>query len=518
VTTEQLQNLDRQYVWHPFTHMSLWLADDPIVITHGEGVYVFDSDGRRYIDGTGSLWCNVHGHRVPAIDHAIRAQLDKIAHSTLLGLAGEPSILLAEKLIRIAPPGLAKVFYSDSGATATEVAFKIAVQYWWNLGHPEKTEFVAIEEAYHGDTVGGMSVGMTSAFHKPYRPLMFKVHYAGHASSPPPLAGGGRGKGPEGPVQSAQPVSSETSSELNSEPKRGTPPADPSPHPLPQGEGEKSLAAHRLESQLAAIEQILIRHHRTVAAISIEPLVMGAAGMIVHPPGFTRGVRELADKYDVLLIADEVATGFGRTGRMFACEHDSVTPDLLCIGKGLTGGYLPVAATLATQKIFDAFLGHPWEGRTFFHGHTFTGNALGCAAALASIDLMEQTHLVQQVATYAKILAEYLEPLKALSCVSEIRQAGYMVGIDLVADRATRRPFDPKQRIGAEICRRVRRHGVLLRPLGDTIVINPPLVTQPPQLAEIVAALKIELSQLAAEAGTHAGVDQRGDTVIAGDF
>jgi len=497
VTTQELQNLDRQYVWHPFTHMSLWLADDPIVITGGEGVYVIDSDGRRYIDGTGSLWCNVHGHRVPAIDNAIRAQLDKIAHSTLLGLAGEPSILLAEKLIRIAPPGLAKVFYSDSGATATEVAFKMAVQYWWNLGRPEKTEFVAIEEAYHGDTVGGMSVGMTSAFHKPYRPLMFKVHYArrsGQSGSdafltppPPGEAGWGRRASEGDRLQTDA----------------------PRPHLTSPGGGGTGSA-----TTLEAIEAILIRHHRTIAAISIEPLVMGAAGMIVHPPGFTRGVRELADKYDVLLIADEVATGFGRTGRMFACEHDNVTPDLLCIGKGLTGGYLPVAATLATQKIFDAFLGKPWEGRTFFHGHTFTGNALGCAAAIASIDLMEQTHLVQQVAEYAKILAEYLEPLKSLPCVGEIRQAGYMVGIDLVADRATGRPFDPKQRIGAVICRGLRRHGVLVRPLGDTIVINPPLVTQPPQLAEIVAALKIELSQLVAAAG----VGERGDAVIAGDF
>jgi len=265
---------------------------------------------------------------------------------------------------------------------------------------------------------------------------------------------------------------------------------------------------------LDALERILKERSSHIAAVCIEPIVQGAAGMIVHPEGFRRGVRELCTKYDVLMIADEVAVGFGRTGRMSACEHEHVSPDLMCVAKGITGGYLPLAATFATQKIFDAFLGKPWEGRTFFHGHTFTGNALGCAAAIASIDLMEQTHLVQQVAEYAKILAEYLEPLKSLPCVGEIRQAGYMVGIDLVADRATGRPFDPKQRIGAVICRGLRRHGVLVRPLGDTIVINPPLVTQPPQLAEIVAALKIELSQLVAAAG----VGERGDAVIAGDF
>ncbi|MGN6627755.1 MAG: adenosylmethionine--8-amino-7-oxononanoate transaminase [Tepidisphaeraceae bacterium] len=444
--TAELQQLDRQYLWHPFTHMSLWLADDPLVITGGEGVYVIDSDGQRYIDGTASLWCNVHGHRVPSIDAAIRQQLDKIAHSTLLGLTNEPATLLAERLVRLAPKGLAKVFYSDSGATATEIAFKMAAQYWWNRGQTSKTEFIGLAEAYHGDTVGAMSVGHTTAFHKPYKPLLFKVHYA--------------------------------------------------------------------DVTLAAIEAILREHHRTIAAICIEPLVMGASGMMTQPRQFVSGVRELATRYDVLLIADEVATGFGRTGKMFACDHEQVTPDLLCLGKGLTGGYLPVAATLATQAIFDAFLGEPWEGKTFFHGHTFTGNPLGCAAALATLDLIDQNQVIAHVGETACAIYPELMALGELPNVSAVRQTGFMVGVDLIADKQAGRPFDPKRRVGAEVCRRLRTHGVLLRPLGDTIVINPPLVATVDHWRQMIDALRVEVSRL----GATPGVADRGDDVISGDF
>ncbi|MBC7782953.1 MAG: adenosylmethionine--8-amino-7-oxononanoate transaminase [Burkholderiales bacterium] len=461
MTTQHLQTLDKQHVWHPFTHMSLWLADDPLVIVAGDGMHLIDSDGRRYLDAISSLWCNVHGHRVKEIDDAVRAQLDRIAHCTMLGQTNDQAIILAERLIAIAPRGLAKVFYSDSGATATEIAFKMAAQYWWNLGRPQKHEFIGLTDGYHGDTVGAMSVGMTAAFHKPYRPLLFKVHYA-----PAPF---------------------------------------PYRYPVP---GDCGVHA------LAAIEEILKAHHQTIAAICIEPIVMGAAGMIVHPHGFLTGVRALADKYDVLLICDEVATGFGRTGTMFACEHENVTPDILCLAKGLTGGYMPLAATLATQRIFDAFLGEPHEGKTFFHGHTYTGNPLACAAAIASLDLFDKNDLIASVRRKSLELTELLSCVNELEHVGDVRQKGFMVGIELVADKASKRPFDPKQRVGAAVCRRVRDRGIIVRPLGDTIVIFPPLATELIQLREIVDAVYAEIARI----GELPSVSDRGDDQIAGDF
>jgi adenosylmethionine---8-amino-7-oxononanoate aminotransferase len=439
--TEDLRRLDKQYVWHPFTHMQPWLADDhqPLVITAAEGMHLIDSDGNRYLDGVSSLWCNVHGHRVPEIDAAIRAQLDKVAHTTMLGLSNEPAILLAERLIQLAPRGLAKVFYSDAGATATEVAFKLAAQYWFNLGKPEKNEFVGFTEAYHGDTVGAMSVGRTAAFHRPYFPLLFKVHYA--------------------------------------------------PTPFEYRGGS-------LTDSLKFLDGILRESSPRIAAVCIEPIVQGAAGMIVHPPGFLRGVRELCDKYGVLLIADEVAVGFGRTGTMFACQHENVAPDLMCVAKGISGGYLPLAATLASRKVFDAFLGQPWEGKTFFHGHTYTGNPLACAAALASLDLFEKNDLIAAVQRNSGELAAMLEPLKRLPHVGHIRQKCFMVGIELVADKGARQPFDPKRRLGAEVCAKVRRRGVILRPLGDVIVIMPPLAMEADDLRKIVDAVAAEVREI----------------------
>jgi adenosylmethionine-8-amino-7-oxononanoate aminotransferase len=443
MTTQELRALDQRHVWHPFTPMSLWLEDEPLVITGGEGFYLIDSDGRRYLDGVSSLWCNVHGHRVPEIDEAIRSQLDRIAHSTLLGLANEPSILLAERLSRIVPANLTKVFYSDAGATATEIAFKLAAQYWFNVGRPAKHEFVAFTEAYHGDTVGAMSIGRMPAFHKPYLPLLFKVHFA-----PTPYAyrwrGGGDVKG----------------------------------------------------QSLAAVRAILEQHHERLAAICIEPIVQGAGGMIVQPAGYLAELRRMADECEVLLVCDEVATGFGRTGRMFAVEHEGVQPDLMTVAKGITGGYLPLAATLATQRIFDAFLGHPSEGRTFYHGHTYTGNPLACAAALANLDLMERNGTVRNVAENGADLARMLERLRGLPPVGEIRQKGYMVGIELVKEKRTRQPFDPALRVGHAVCRRMRSRGVILRPLGDTVVLMPPPAMGLDDLRTIVSAVESELREL----------------------
>ncbi len=355
---DQLRELDKQHIWHPFTPMKLWNESDPLVIADAEGMYLIDSDGKRYLDGVSSLWCNVHGHRVKEIDDAVRAQLDRFAHSTMLGLTNEPAILLADRLMKIVPIGLTKIFYSDSGATATEIAFKLAAQYWFNVGRPEKNEFVGFSEAYHGDTVGAMSIGRMPGFHRPYFPLMFKVHFA---PTPfvyrPPAACG-----------------------------------------LADQETVKSYCLNELK-------KILEEHSSRIAAICIEPIVQGAGGMIVHPAGFLSEVRKLANQYDVLLICDEVAVGFGRTGKMFACEHESVSPDIMCVAKGISGGYLPLAATFATQKIYDAFLGEPWEGKTFYHGHTYTGNALACAAAIASLDLFERNHLIESVESKSRRLS-----------------------------------------------------------------------------------------------------------------
>ena len=445
-----LRDLDRKHVWHPFTHMKQWLASDPLVITDAQGMYLIDSDGRRYLDGVSSLWCNVHGHRVREIDDAIRAQLDKVAHTTMLGLSNEPATLLAQRLMRIVPPGLTKVFYSDSGATATEIAFKLAVQYWHNTGKPAKREFISLTGGYHGDTFGAISVGRIPAFHRPFLPLLFKVHQL------PP----------------------ETKGDANLKGRRKN-----------KGKGDANL--------LVPLRRLLREQANRVAAIAMEPLVQGAAGMIVHPPGFLAEVRCLATRHDVLLICDEVATGFGRTGSMFACEQENVSPDLMCVGKGITGGYLPLAATFATQRIFDAFLGEPSEGRTFFHGHTYTGNPLACAAAIASLDLLQKNNVVRRVAAKSRGLAKMLAPLADLPCVGEIRQKGFMVGIELVQDKRTRRPFDPKRCVGAQICAAIRRRGVILRPLGDVIVLMPPLAMELPDLRTIVDAVRAELEEFA---------------------
>ena len=447
LSTETLRKLDKQHIWHPFTPMKLWNESDPLVIVAAKGMYLIDSDGNHCLDGVSSLWCNVHGHQVPEIDQAILNQLGKVAHTTMLGLASEPAILLADRLMKIVPAGLTKVFYSDSGATAAEVAFKLAAQYWYNVGKPQKNEFVGFSEAYHGDTVGAMSIGRIPTFHKPYFPMLFKVHFA------------------------------------------------PTPyvyrHP-------KSYDPQTVASEcLAALEGILLAHSARIAAICIEPIVQGAGGMIVQPDRFLSRVRELANQYDVLLIADEVATGFGRTGKMFACEHEDVSPDLMGVAKGITGGYLPLAATFATQRIYDAFLADPSEGKTFYHGHTYTGNPLACAAAVASLDLFERNNMIHLMQQKAEALSALLDDLRPLPHVGDIRQKGFMVGIELVQDKQSKTPFNPKRRLGAEICTKVRRHGIIIRPLGDVIVLMPPLAMGVDDLKKIVEAVGTEIANIA---------------------
>jgi adenosylmethionine-8-amino-7-oxononanoate aminotransferase len=431
---QQLEQWDRDHVWHPFTPMQPYAAETPLIIDRAEGCLLIDLDGREYIDGVSSLWCNVHGHRVPELDAAVREQLDRVAHSTLLGASNVPAVRLARRLVELAPPGLTRVFFSDDGATAVEVALKMAFQYWRQCPRPrpDKTRFLALGGAYHGDTLGDVSVGDLARFHHLFRPLLF-------------------------PTVRAQ-----------------------SPHcyRCPLGL-ERTTCRTDCAGEL---ERLVEEHAETLAAVVIEPLVQGAAGMITAPPGYLRRVRDVTRAHDVLLIADEVAVGFGRTGTLFACTQEDVVPDFLCLAKGLTGGYLPLAATLTTDEVFAAFLGAPEEGRTFFHGHTYTGNPLGAAVALANLDLL-QGGVLAGLPGRVERLRTHLDRIARLPHVGDVRQRGLLAGIELVADRATRRAFPPDLRAGARVCRLARERGVLLRPLGDVVVVMPPL-TIPPDLLD----------------------------------
>ena len=427
VTPTLLRQWDNDHVWHPFAPMQAFREEHVPIIESAEGFHLTDVEGRRYLDGISSLWCNVHGHRVPEIDQAVRDQLGRVAHTTLLGLSSPPSIELARRLVERSPRGLTKVFYSDSGATAVEVALKIAFQYHRQKpgGSDERDLFVSVQGAYHGDTVGSVSVGSIELFHSVYGRLLFPTHSV------------------------------------------------PSPASLrrPAGLSREDWRDHCF----AQLEQTIRLHHRRIAAFILEPLVQGAAGILVHPPGYLRRARDLTREYGIPLIADEVAVGFGRTGTLFACEQEDVQPDLLCLAKGLTGGYLPVAATLATDEIYDAFLAEPSEGKTFFHGHTFTGNALGCAAALASLDLFERRNILANAGKLADRLRSRLAVLSNHPHVAEVRQKGTMVGIELVRDRDTLEPFPAALRMGHQVTLAARRHGVILRPLGDVVVLMPAL-------------------------------------------
>lgn len=410
---KQLLELDQRHVWHPFTQMQVWPDDEPLVIERAEGNYLIDVLGRRYLDGVSSLWVTVHGHRKKELDDAVRAQLDKVAHSTLLGLASVPSIELAAKLCSIAPPGLTRVFYSDSGSTSVEIAVKMAYQYWQLKGRAKKKRFVALREAYHGDTVGSVSVGGIDLFHQIFSALLFDV--------------------------------------------------------------ERIAVSSDLASSVRAAEALFEAKHEELAALVVEPLVQGAAGMLMQPPGYLSALAKLCKKYDVLLICDEVATGFGRTGTMFAVQQEDVRPDFLCVAKGLTGGYLPLAATLTTDEVYSAFLGSVADKRTFFHGHTYTGNPLACAAALANLELFEKERTLEKMVPAMDALAKKLERIAGLPHVGEVRRRGMMVGVELVKDRATKAEYDYGDRMGFRVCQAVRKKGVILRPLGNVVVMMPPL-------------------------------------------
>ena len=413
MTTRELAEIDKRVLWHPFTQQQGWCQEEPLIIERGEGCTLFDTDGNAYLDGVSSLWCNVHGHGHPAIDRAVRAQLDKVAHTTMLGLSHPGAIELAQRLVDIAPPGLSRVFYSDNGSTAAEVALKMAFQYWRHRGEPGRNGFICLRDAYHGDTIGSVSVGGIDLFHACFGPLLFESWQA--------------------------------------EP-----------------------------GDAADMAALLSRHAGQVAAVIVEPLVQGAAGILTHPEGYLAAVRALCDEHDVLLICDEVATGFGRTGTMFACEHEGVSPDLMCLAKGLTGGYLPLAATLATERIYAAFLGEHEELKTFFHGHTYTANPLACAAAIATLEVFERERTLAALPPKIALLAELLEELVApLRCVGEIRRRGFMVGIELEG-------FPPAARMGHQVTRAARRRGAIVRPLGDVVVLMPPLAISQEELRHLV--------------------------------
>src|SRR5437660_8380182 len=447
--TATLAAWDRRYLWHPFTQMADWLAEEPLVIAEAEGTTLIDTRGRRYLDGVSSLWCNVHGHRHPALDAALRDQLARVAHSTLLGLASVPSIELARALIEIAPPGLTRVFYSDAGATAVEAALRIALQYHQLRGEPARTRFASLVEAYHGDTLGAVGVGYSETFHR----------FVAGAVAPA---------------------------------VRLTP-----PHVFRWQRGMDAEAA--LAAALDEAERTLAAHGPTLAAVVVEPLVQGAAGMWMHPPAYLHALHELAHRHGALFIADEVATGFGRTGRLFACEHAGITPDLLCLGKGISGGYLPLAATITTEAVFDAFLAPYEEFRAFFHGHTYTGNALACAVGLASLQLFDEERTLDRLAPKIVRLRERLaSDIAPLPHVGAVRQQGFMVGIELVRERASRAPYPAAARIGQRVARAARARGVILRPLGNTIVLMPPLAIPAAELDQLVDVAREAIAEATA--------------------
>lgn len=433
----ELKAWDKKYLWHPFTQMQSWVKDDPLVIEEGRGVYLIDSDGQEYIDGVASLWTNVHGHRKQAIDQAINRQLSKIAHSTFLGLTHAPAIILAKRLIELAPEGLSRVFYSDNGATACEIALKMSYQYWQQQGRSEKKGFIYFENSYHGDTLGAVSVGGLELFHSLYRPLLFQAHRV----------------------------------------------ASPYCYRCPWALSPVSCHFRCLDD----LERVLSAKAAEICALIIESCVQGAGGILVEPPGFLAKVRELCSRYEILMIADEVAVGFGRTGQMFACQHEQVSPDLLCLAKGLTAGYLPMAATLTTEAIYKGFLGDYSQMKTFFHGHTYTGNPLACSAALANLEIFEKERVLEQLKEKIQFMGEKLQNFQDLSHVGDIRQKGLLAGLELVKEPISKEPYPLEEQIGIKVIVETRKRGVILRPLGNVIVLMPPLSITLPELQKMLS-------------------------------
>lgn len=424
-----LEAWDDAHLWHPFTPHAVYRDEQPLLIESGEGHELIDVDGRRYLDGVASIWCNTFGHRKAAIDDAIKAQLDRIAHATLLGHTTVPAVQLAKRLADLAPAPLTKVFYSDNGSTAVEIALKIAYQYWQQVdggAHAKRKRFLAFDAAYNGDTIGAVSVGGIDLFHRIFDPMLFDVLRA----------------------------------------------------PSPYGQAEAALAA---------LAEQFERHEGEIAAMVIEPGFQGAGGILPLPEGFLRDAVAIARAHGALVVFDEVAVGMGRSGALFCCQREGVTPDFLCIAKGLTAGYLPLAATLATQAVFDAFVAPPAEAKTFFHGHTYTGNALGCAAALATLDVFEHEGVLASLPAKVELFSSSVRRLAEHPNVKDVRTYGLAAGLELALSDGT--PFDPAARTGIRVCLRARERGVFLRPLSDVLVVMPPLTVSHEEIDRIVDAI-----------------------------
>lgn len=431
---------DKRYVWHPFTQMKDWIAGENLMIERGEGVWLYDTCGKKYLDGVSSLWVNVHGHCRRELNEAIKDQMDKISHTTYLGLGHPLASDLAEKLVQISPDGLQKVFYSDNGSTAMEVAMKIAYQYWQQKDNGKffkKKKFVSFKEAYHGDTIGSVSLGGIDLFHEVYGALLFDTYKV--------------------------------------------------PYPYSYRFEHDEIGCG--EFCLDRLEEVLKEKSDEIAGIVIEPEVQGASGMIMTSPGFMKGVEKLARKYSVLLICDEVAVGFGRTGEMFASDIENIKPDIMSVAKSITGGYLPLAATLTTDEVFEAFLGDYSEKKTFFHGHTYTANPLGCAVAMVSLKLFEQDKLIEKIKTRAIESESLLKRTSELDHVGNIRQKGLMFGLELVRDKITKEPYDWSERIGVKVINEARKCGVIIRPLGNVVVMMPPLCITKDELVYLMDAV-----------------------------
>jgi adenosylmethionine-8-amino-7-oxononanoate aminotransferase len=445
---ERLWRADHRHLWHPFTQMQDWLAEEPLIVDRAEGVHLVDTLGNRYLDGVSSLWCNVHGHRVPEIDQAIRDQLDRVAHSTLLGLASTASIECAEAVAAAVPRGLTRVFFSDAGATAVEIALKMAYQHHQLRGDTQRSEFVALRGGYHGDTIGAVSLGGIDLFHRIFKPLLFGVHRA-----PQPYC-----------------------------------------YRCPLGKALPSCGMACADE----VERIFEERKGKIAALVLEPVMQGADGMIAQPPGYLRRMRELCDRHGALLVCDEVATGFGRTGTLFAVEQEGVVPDVMTVAKGITGGYLPLAATVTTEAVFESFLAPYEDQKTFFHGHTYAGNPLACAAATASLRLMRDRKVIEGLPAKVAALARALAPAARLAHVGEVRQRGLMVGIELVRDRATKEEYAYPLRAGHQVALEARKLGAILRPLGNVVVLMPPLAMAEAELEELAAIALASIEKVTA--------------------
>jgi adenosylmethionine-8-amino-7-oxononanoate aminotransferase len=428
MSVHQLRQADKRHVWHPFTQMRDWCAPghEPLVLVEGRGSTLVDAEGREYLDGNSSIWTNIHGHSHPKIVAALREQAGKLAHSSFLGFTNEPAVRLAEKLVALFPADtLTRVFYSDDGSTAIEVALKMAVQYHQLTGHPGRCRFAAFDHAYHGDTAGAASLGGIAAFHERFAPLSFPVVRV---------------------------------------------------------------------TDLAALEALDRDSIASLAAVVIEPLIQGAAGMRTWPSGLLRDLRAWCDRHGVFLILDEVMTGFGRTGKMFACQHEEVVPDFIALAKGLTGGTMPLAATLTTERVFEAFLGDYAEMKTLFYGHSYCGNPLGCAAALASLEVFEEERTLERLQPKIRHMGELLCDLAAEPHVGAVRQCGFMAGVDVV--RSDGSPYPWQDQTGARICVAARRHGLLTRPIRDTLVLMPPLCFTETELERAAGALRTGIREI----------------------